>query len=86
MSRRGTQMWHQRFDALIGNTDRVQLEIDRRTCNEKVRFVSKVAAKQSAKLTKRQNGNARVYECTVCRGWHITSWTREDERKYRRPA
>lgn len=67
-------------------TDPVQLAIDRRSCNEKVRFFSKTDARNKLKKMKRLNGNSdgNVYECTVCRGFHITSMTRESVRRIRR--
>lgn len=73
-------------DAMVSSTDPVQLELDRRSCNEKVRFASKTEANAKRKKTKRlsASGTASVYPCAVCRGWHITTWSREDQRRYRR--
>ena len=86
--RRKRQIEHARNAEQIGSLDLVQVQLDHRSCNTKVRFSSKQDARNKLKLTKRLNksSDGHVYECAVCRGWHVTSMTRDEARSIRRGA
>lgn len=70
-----------RLDAI--QRDPIQFELDRRSCNEKVRFGSKAEARIALKKTRTNTGDGHIYECVVCRDWHVTSMSRDHVRKIR---
>lgn len=84
MRSRRRQMARARAAADVAALDPVQLELDRRSCNTKVRYGSVVDAKRALKKTREACGDGHVYECAVCRGFHVTSWSRSDARRIRR--
>lgn len=54
-----------------------------RKCTSKVRFPDKGAAKRRAKQFARLGSERSWYRCDFCNGYHLTSQTKELQRKIR---
>lgn len=54
------------------------------TCN-KAAFATRRAAKAEADLiARRKAGRLRIYQCQLCGQFHLTSWSKRQERERRR--
>jgi hypothetical protein len=52
-------------------SDRINTEIE--SCRRKRRFATEREADDAAYLARLQGRELRVYRCSWCRGWHLTS-------------
>ncbi len=52
-------------------SERINSELE--TCRQKRRFATEREADDAAYQARLEGRDLRVYECTWCRGWHLTS-------------
>lgn len=51
-----------------------------RMCDGKVRYESRLEAiRQGLAYTKHSGGGVRVYECPICKGYHLTTHSEDGE-------
>ena len=57
----------------------IDYQIRRQVCDRKHSYPTKFDARRA--MRDRNQDIGHVYECDVCRKWHITSMTRDDARR-----